>query len=81
MFRKDIAPSGLPTFLLPCPHCGHRMAVTAVAPAPFDAAAGAADVNDCEDITHGCVQCGTTVTRTVRPLEGEAREIAHRVMF
>ena len=31
MFRKSVAPSSLPTFLLPCPLCGHRMAVTQVA--------------------------------------------------
>ena len=33
MRRKDVAPSWLPTFLLPCPHCGHRMTITSVAPA------------------------------------------------
>ena len=32
---KDVAPSLLPSFLLPCPHCGHRMAITAVAPARY----------------------------------------------
>ena len=74
--HRPIAPSGLPSFLLPCPHCGHRMAVTAVAPARFD---NGVESNDLEDVTHGCVQCGTTLTRTVRPLSADAHEIAHRV--
>jgi len=77
MRRKDIATSGLPTFLLPCPHCGHRMAVTAVAPAWFGIGI---DSNEAEEITHGCVQCGTTLSRTVRPLDAEAREVARRVV-
>jgi endogenous inhibitor of DNA gyrase (YacG/DUF329 family) len=76
MRRRDIAPSGLPTFLLPCPHCGHRMTMTAVAPARFE---HGRDSNEFEDITHSCVQCGTAVTRTVRPLDAETQEIARRV--
>ena len=48
MYRNGIAPSRLPTFLLPCPHCGHRMAITSVAPARFDAGSAA---NDLEDVT------------------------------
>jgi phage terminase large subunit GpA-like protein len=72
---KDVAPSRLPTFLLPCPHCGQRMAIMAVAPAQFD---GSAESCDLEDVTHGCAQCGTTLTRTVRPLVGDAHEIAQR---
>jgi hypothetical protein len=39
------------------------MAITAVDPAPL--ANGVAS-NDLEDVTHGCVQCGTTLTRTIR---------------
>jgi predicted RNA-binding Zn-ribbon protein involved in translation (DUF1610 family) len=75
MEPKDVAPSHLPTFLLPCPHCGQRMAITAVAPAQFDAGM---EPNDLEDVTHGCPQCGTTLTRTVRPLAGDAHAIAQR---
>jgi len=71
---KDVAPSRLPTFLLPCPHCGRRMAITAVAPAQFDGVQS----NTLEDVTHGCPQCGTTLTRTVCPLNGDARAIAQR---
>jgi hypothetical protein len=76
MHRKDIAPSRLPTFLLPCPHCGHRMAITTVAPAKFPTGI---ESNDLEDITHGCVQCGTTLTRTVKPLTADALDNARRI--
>jgi hypothetical protein len=74
MDRKDVSPSRLPTFLLPCPHCGQRMSITGVAPAQFDGT----DTNDLEDVTHGCAQCGTTLIRTVRLLPGDAHEIAQR---
>jgi hypothetical protein len=51
------------------------MAITAVTPArPGDSA----EPGDLEDITHGCVQCGTTLTRTVRPLAEDDRETAIR---
>lgn len=73
MHRTNIAPSRLPTFLLPCPHCGHRMAITAVAPAKFETGS---ESNDLEDVTHGCVQCGTTLTRTIKPMSSDAQEIA-----
>jgi predicted RNA-binding Zn-ribbon protein involved in translation (DUF1610 family) len=63
MHYLDGAPLHLPSLFLPCPHCGHRMAITAVDPAPL--ANGVAS-NDLEDVTHGCVQCGTTLTRTMR---------------
>jgi len=76
MHRNDVAASRLPSFLLPCPHCGHRMAITAVAPARVDTGV---ESNDLEDVTHGCVQCGTTLTRTVRPRAGDAHEIAPRL--
>jgi hypothetical protein len=33
--------------------------------------------NDLEDVTHGCAQCGTTLTRTIRPLD--AHQIAPRL--
>jgi hypothetical protein len=69
---KDVTPSGLPTFLLPCPHCGHRMAITAVAPTRIE---NGVESNELEDVTHGCVQCGTTLTRTIRPLSSEAHAL------
>jgi len=72
---KDVTPSRLPSFLLPCPHCGHRMIITAVAPARF---ASGVESNHLEDITHGCVQCGTTLVRTVRPFAGDDPELALR---
>jgi hypothetical protein len=66
---KSIAQSNLPSFLLPCPYCGHRMAITAITPAQ---SSSDEEVSGLEDITHGCVQCGTTLTRTVRtPAEGD----------
>jgi predicted RNA-binding Zn-ribbon protein involved in translation (DUF1610 family) len=69
MRYQDAASSYLPSLLLPCPHCGHRMAFAAVEPARL--ADGAAS-NDLDDVNHGCVQCGTTLTRTVRSLAGAA---------
>jgi hypothetical protein len=51
------------------------MAITSVAPARL--ANGGAS-NDLEDITHSCVQCGTTLVRTSRPFSGDAHAIAHR---
>jgi DNA-directed RNA polymerase subunit RPC12/RpoP len=64
---KNIIPSHLPSFLLPCPHCGHRMVVRAVTPVPLPVPLdGDAESSDLDDITYGCVQCGTTMTRTVR---------------
>jgi predicted nucleic acid-binding Zn-ribbon protein len=67
---QDVAPSHLSSLLLPCPHCGHRMVI--VAAGPVQLANGAAS-NDLEDVTHGCVQCGTRLTRTVSSLAGAAR--------
>jgi hypothetical protein len=63
MYRKDVPPSGLPSFMLPCPRCGHRMVLAAIQPARL--ANGAAS-NDLEDITHRCAQCGTMLIRTMR---------------
>jgi DNA-directed RNA polymerase subunit RPC12/RpoP len=60
---KNVVPSHLPSFLLPCPHCGNRMVVRAVTPVPLE---GEAKCSNLEDITYGCVQCGTTLTRTLR---------------
>jgi hypothetical protein len=76
MHCRDVAPSLLPSFLLPCPHCGHRMAITSIAPAPYP---NGAESNDLEDVTHGCVQCGTTLISTRRSLSDEALGMAHRV--
>jgi hypothetical protein len=76
MHYKDATPSQLPSFLLPCPHCGSRMAITAVAPALY--ANGAAS-NDLEDITHTCVQCGATLISTRRLLFSAAHASAHPV--
>jgi len=59
----DVAPSHLPSLILPCPHCGQRMAITNIEPAPL--AYGAA-CGDLEDITHTCAQCSTTLIRTMR---------------
>ncbi len=65
MRHSNVAPSRLPTFLLPCPFCGHRMAVTSVTPTLF---AAEGEPNALEDVTHGCIQCGTTLTRTILPM-------------
>jgi hypothetical protein len=35
MHYTDVAPSHLPSLMLPCPHCGHRMEITAIAPARY----------------------------------------------
>jgi hypothetical protein len=35
--------------------------------------------NDLEDITHTCVQCGTTLIRTRRPFSGDAHAIARQI--
>jgi len=51
------------------------MAIMAVAPAP---SSDNAESTNLEDITHGCVQCGTTLTRTVRPRDDDERETAVR---
>jgi hypothetical protein len=53
MHYNDIAPSYLPSFLLPCTHCGSRMAITAVAPARYPNGVAS---NDLEDVTHTCVK-------------------------
>jgi hypothetical protein len=72
---KSVAQSNLPSFLLPCPYCGHRMTITAIAPAQSNSGA---ELSNLEDITHGCVQCGTTLTRTVRQVTERDRETAVR---
>jgi predicted RNA-binding Zn-ribbon protein involved in translation (DUF1610 family) len=72
----NVAPSHLPSFLLPCPHCGHRMAVRAVAPALYSSGEAS---NDLEDVTHTCVQCGTKQISTRRPFSTDTPAIAHRI--
>jgi hypothetical protein len=76
MHCKDITPSSLPSFLLPCLHCGHRMAITGVTPALI---ANGVKSNDLADVTHTCAQCGATLIRTIPSRSGEASVIAHRV--
>jgi hypothetical protein len=63
MYRRDDPPSGLPSFILPYTQCGHRMMVTSIEPSRLSSGAAS---NDLEDITHSCVQCGTTLIRTMR---------------
>jgi hypothetical protein len=50
------------------------MAVTAVKPAMYaiDVEGQNAQDPELEDITHGCVQCGTTLTRTILPMAAAA---------
>jgi hypothetical protein len=63
MDSNDVPPSRLPTFMLPCAYCGHRLVFAAIEPARL--ANGAAS-NDLQDITHSCAECGTINTRTMR---------------
>jgi hypothetical protein len=63
VYFKGPIRSNLPSFLLPCACCGHRMIITAVTPVQSN---GGAESGNLEDVTHGCAQCGTTLTRTVR---------------
>jgi hypothetical protein len=69
MRYQEVSPSRLPSLLVPCPICVHRMVITTVEPALL--ADGAAS-DDLEDVTHCCVQCGTTIIRTVPMLPGVA---------
>jgi hypothetical protein len=52
------------------------MAITSIAPALYP---NGAESNDLEDVTHGCVQCGTTLISTRRSLSDDALAIAHQV--
>jgi hypothetical protein len=63
MYRQDVPPSSLPSFMFPCARCGHGMIFACIQPARL---AGGAASNDLEDITHRCEECGTTLTRTMR---------------
>jgi hypothetical protein len=61
--RCDIAPSHLPSLILPCPSCGRRMEIVCVEPAPLPSGRAS---NDLEDVTYGRSRCGALVIRTVR---------------
>jgi hypothetical protein len=52
------------------------MMIAGVAPARFTDGIGS---NDLQDVTHACVQCGTTLTRMTRPIPGNAHAIASRL--
>jgi hypothetical protein len=67
--------SRLPSFLLPCTHCGHRMVITAVTRLPLLGAVGSEDL---DDVTHSCVACGATLIRTVRHFSGDTHVVANR---
>jgi hypothetical protein len=60
MLKRVVPPSSLPSLIMPCPYCGHRMVVTSIEPAVSAEA-------DLEDVTHACKQCGTELVRTVSP--------------
>jgi hypothetical protein len=72
MHYKNVAPLHLPSFLLPCPHCGSRLAIMAIAPARLGNGAAS---NNLEDVTHTCVQCGMVLVGTRRPFSDA---MAHR---
>jgi hypothetical protein len=63
----EVSPSRLPSLLVACPLCVHRMVITTVEPTLL--ADGAAS-DKLEDVTHCCAQCGTTIIRTVPSLSG-----------
>jgi hypothetical protein len=63
MRHGEIQYSHLPSLLLPCPRCGHRMTLATVQPALLDTGAAS---DDLEDVTHCCEQCGASLTRTIR---------------
>ena len=48
------------------------MHIISIAPARLENGSAA---NDLEDVTHACVQCGTTLSRLVRPLNGYVPEL------
>jgi len=62
MNRRNVAPSHLPSLIMPCPSCGRRMHVKSVEPTRLAA--------DLEEVTHACAPCGTELIRTVRPHRG-----------
>jgi len=64
MRYREVSPSRLPSLLVPCPLCVHRMVITIVEPALL---ADGASSDDLEDVTHCCGQCGTTIILRVCP--------------
>jgi hypothetical protein len=56
--RRATSRSQLPSFLIPCPHCGGRMAMKMIKPVFF--------ADDLEEITHVCDGCGSELSRTAR---------------
>jgi hypothetical protein len=43
--------------VVPCPCCGQPLKIVSVVPTPL--------ADDFEDVTEGCLQCGTELVRTV----------------
>jgi hypothetical protein len=76
MHFRNVAPSHLPSLLLPWLHCGNRLAITAVAAALY---ANGAPSNELEDATHTCVQCGATLISTRPSFSGDFQTIAHQI--
>jgi hypothetical protein len=76
MHSGDVTPSQLPSFLLPCPLCGSRLAITAIAPARLGNSAAS---NNLEDLIHTCVQCGMVLVSTRWPFSDSTDPIAHRI--
>src|ERR1700674_1794283 len=62
MFHRASLPSHLPSLIMPCPYCGHRMVVTSIEPT-----SSTASEVELEDVTHACKSCGTELIRTVSP--------------
>jgi transcription elongation factor Elf1 len=75
MHVKYLAPSHLPIFLLPCPHCGHHLDVATTAPAKLP---GGINSNDLQEVTHVCAQCGATFSGMVRLSSDDTDEIARQ---
>jgi hypothetical protein len=73
---SDVAPSRLPSLLLPCPHCGSRMVITAVEPALL---ADGATANDLRDVTHGSDQSGRSPAPPDSVFPSQWRSAAHAV--
>jgi hypothetical protein len=59
---QTTASSSLPSFLLPCPRCGYRMKISAVALLRDQG-------GDLKGVTHSCAYCGTTLKCTIGPFD------------
>ena len=57
MPHPHVAPSRLPTHLVPCPCCGQPLKLISVEPTPL--------ADDFEDVTEACLPCGTELIRTI----------------